>query len=96
MEALNNLQPGGRLVIKAIRKEEVDKEELLRLNYSTHLWEEKEIKSVANFTRKDVQEFLSLAAEMQIRPEFQEFALKDANTASGQYFGKPFGQGDNR
>lgn len=81
VEALRNLEPGGRLVINAIRKEETDKDALLTLSYPHHLWLEKEIKSVANVTRKDVSEFLQLAAEMRIKPEVQEFALKDANQA---------------
>ena len=81
VEALKNLEPGGRLVINAIRKEERDKDVLLSLNYPTHLWLEKEIKSVANVTRQDVSEFLQLAARMKIRPEVEEFALKDANQA---------------
>lgn len=81
VEALKNLEPGGRLVVNAIRKEEVDKDHLLRLDYPGHLWLEKEIKSVANVTRRDVREFLELAAEIPIRPEFQEFALSEANRA---------------
>ncbi|MEK6756889.1 MAG: zinc-dependent alcohol dehydrogenase family protein [Bacteroidota bacterium] len=81
LEALKNLEPGGRLVINAIRKEEIDKDALRRLEYPTHLWLEKEIKSVANVTRRDVSEFLQLAAEMRIKPEVQEFALEDANKA---------------
>jgi propanol-preferring alcohol dehydrogenase len=81
VEALKNLEPGGRLVVNAIRKEEVDKEYLLRLDYPTHLWLEKEIKSVANVSRSDVSEFLELAAEIPIRPEVQEFTLEEANKA---------------
>jgi propanol-preferring alcohol dehydrogenase len=81
LEALKNLEPGGRLVINAIRKEEIDKDALRRLEYPTHLWLEKEIKSVANVTRRDVSEFLQLAAEIRIKPEVQEFALEDANKA---------------
>jgi propanol-preferring alcohol dehydrogenase len=81
VEALKNLAPGGRLVINAIRKESVDQQALLDLDYSTHLWMEKEIKSVANVTRRDVQEFLELAAQVPILPEVQEFALEDANQA---------------
>ena len=81
VEALKNLEPGGRLVINAIRKEEVDKEYLLRLDYPTHLWLEKEIKSVANVARDDVKEFLELAAEIPIKPEVQEFTLEEANEA---------------
>ena len=81
MNALTYLSPGGRVVINAIRKEETDKEVLLGLDYPSQLWMEKEIKSVANVTRQDVREFLKLAAEADIRPEFQEFELKDANRA---------------
>jgi propanol-preferring alcohol dehydrogenase len=80
-EALKFLSPGGRLVINAIRKEESDKEVLLKLDYPSQLWMEKEIKSVANVTRQDVREFLQLAAEANIKPEFREYALEDANTA---------------
>jgi len=81
VEALRNLAPGGRLVINAIRKETHDKEALLDLDYPTHLWQEKEIKSVANVTRADISEFLTLAAEIPIVPEVQEYALEDANRA---------------
>ncbi len=81
VEALKNLKSGGRLVINAIRKEEIDKEYLLKLDYPTHLWREKEIKSVANVARRDVGEFLKLAAEIAIKPEVQEFSLEEANKA---------------
>jgi propanol-preferring alcohol dehydrogenase len=81
VEALANLEPGGRLVINAIRKEEVDQEYLLMLDYTEHLWLEKEIKSVANVTRRDVRECLQLSAEAGIAPEIQEFELKEANRA---------------
>jgi propanol-preferring alcohol dehydrogenase len=81
VKALACLKPGGRLIINAIRKEESDKKALLNLDYPEHLWQEKEIKSVANVARTDVREFLQLAAEIQIKPEVQEFELKDANQA---------------
>jgi propanol-preferring alcohol dehydrogenase len=80
-EALKYLKSGGRLVINAIRKEEADKGILMKLDYPTQLWMEKEIKSVANVTRSDVREFLQIAAEAKLRPEFQEYELKDANQA---------------
>ncbi len=79
--AMQSLEPGGRLVINAIRKEAGDQEELLKLDYPEHLWMEKEIKSVANVTRQDVREFLDLAAKVPIKPEVQEFPLQDANQA---------------
>lgn len=81
VEAMKHLAPGGRLVINAIRKEDTDKEQLLSLDYPTHLWHEREIKSVANVARQDVSEFLELAAAIPIRPEVQTFTLDDANKA---------------
>ena len=81
VEALGNLHKGGRLVINAIRKENTDKDYLQKLNYPDHLWYEKEIKSVANVTGKDVADFLELAAKASIRPEYQVFPLEEANRA---------------
>lgn len=81
VEALKNLEKGGRLVINAIRKEAIDNEYLLKLDYPTHLWWEKEIKSVANVARSDVSAFLKLAAEIPIKPEVEEFPLEQANRA---------------
>jgi propanol-preferring alcohol dehydrogenase len=81
LEALKRIKPGGKLVINAIRKEQTDKNQLLNLDFSKHLWMEKEIKSVANVTRRDVSEFLTLAAEIPIVPEIQEYQLDQANVA---------------
>jgi len=81
VEALANLRPGGRLVINAIRKEEGDKDYLLRLSYQDHLWLEKEIKSVANVTHRDIAEFLPIAAEIPLRPQVQTYGLEEANRA---------------
>ena len=81
VEALKNLLPGGRLVINAIRKEDYDKDYLLKLDYPQHLWMEKEIKSVANVALRDVREFLQLAAEIPIKPEYQTYRLEEANQA---------------
>jgi len=79
--ALDNLEKGGRLVINLIRKEETDKEFLLKLDYPKHLWLEKEVKTVANITRGDAEEFLALAALKQIKPEVQIFELEESNKA---------------
>ena len=81
VEALKSLKSGGRLVINAIRKEDRDKDYLMRLDYPAHLWLEKEIKSVANVAKNDVSEFLALAADIPIKPEVQEFGLEEANKA---------------
>jgi propanol-preferring alcohol dehydrogenase len=81
VEALANLEKGGRLVINAIRKEEGDKAYLHQLSYHKHLWQEREIKSVANITGKDISDFLELAAKAVIRPTVQEYPLEAANKA---------------
>jgi len=81
LQALKNLKPGGRLVINAIRKEAADAEVLSKLDYASQLWMEKEIKSVANVTRRDVSEFLALAAGADIRPEVQAYDMEQANEA---------------
>jgi propanol-preferring alcohol dehydrogenase len=81
VEALKNLEAGGRLVINAIRKESVDQGALSQIDYPRHLWLEKEIKSVANVARRDVREFLELASKIPIKPEVQEFPLEGANQA---------------
>jgi propanol-preferring alcohol dehydrogenase len=76
-DALRALQPGGRLVVNAIRK----RTPVPEMDYATHLWEEKELKSVANVTRRDAQEFLALAAQVPVVTEVEEFPLAEANQA---------------
>ena len=76
-DALAGLAPGGRLVVNAIRK----RDPVPELDYATHLWHEKELKSTANVTRRDVEEFLPLAAEISIVPEVETFPLAQANEA---------------
>ncbi|MBN1987220.1 MAG: alcohol dehydrogenase catalytic domain-containing protein, partial [Prolixibacteraceae bacterium] len=81
ISALEFLKPGGRLVINAIRKEAVDRQVLLNLDYQRHLWMEKEIKSVANVTSTDVKEFIRIAAEMPFKPHIQTYPFEKANEA---------------
>jgi len=81
VEALKALEKGGRVVINAIRKETKDKDALMKVDYPTHLWLEKELKTVANITRSDAREFLPLAAKIPIVPKVQEFKLEQANEA---------------
>ena len=75
--ALAVLDKGGRLVINAIRKQTL----VPTLDYAEHLWLEKEIKSVANVTRQDAEQFLPLAAQIPIIPQVEEFELSRANEA---------------
>jgi propanol-preferring alcohol dehydrogenase len=81
LAALDCLRPGGRLVINAIRKEAADREQMANIDYQRHLWMEKEIKSVANVTRRDIEEFLPIAAEIPLRVEYQSYPLEKANLA---------------
>ncbi len=76
-DALAVLEKGGRLVINAIRKETP----VPPLDYARYLWLEKEIKSVANVTRRDAEQFLPLAAKIPIIPTIEEFPLEQANHA---------------
>ncbi len=79
--SLKNLASGGRLIINAIRKDVVDKNYLTNIDYERDLWMEKEIKSIANVTRKDIEETLAIASKFKIKPEFQTFSLENANAA---------------
>ncbi len=53
----------------------------IEMDYASLLWREKEIKSVANVTRKDIGEFLALAARCNLKPEVETFTWKEANLA---------------
>jgi propanol-preferring alcohol dehydrogenase len=81
LAALKCLRPGGRLVINAIRKEDADKSLMAEIDYAKHLWQEKELKTVANVTSHDIKAFLAIAAEAGIRPEVQVYPLNEANKA---------------
>lgn len=81
LAALECLRPGGRLIINAIRKEDADRPLMAKIRYEDHLWLEKEIKSVANVTRRDIEEFLPIAAEIPLHVETQAYPLEKANEA---------------
>lgn len=81
VHALECLKPGGRLVINAIRKEHIDQNYLVNINYPEHLWMEKEIKSVANVTSDDVREFIEIAAKMPFKPDIVTYPFNEANRA---------------
>jgi len=81
LAALACLRPGGRLVINAIRKESADRDLLATLSYAKHLWLEKEIKSVANVTHRDIEDFLQIAADIPVHVTTQAYALEEANQA---------------
>ncbi|MFT8891226.1 MAG: zinc-dependent alcohol dehydrogenase family protein [Acetobacter papayae] len=73
--ALKAVRKGGRVVCAGIHMSTIP-----AFSYDI-LWEEREIVSVANLTREDGMEFLSLAPRIGIRATTTPYALKDANTA---------------
>ena len=80
-DGLPLLAPAGRFVINAIRKTETDKEVLAEIGYDTHLWMEREVKSVANVTPDDIRNALRVAADIPIKPSVTTYPLEDANRA---------------
>jgi propanol-preferring alcohol dehydrogenase len=48
------------------------------------LWGERKIRSVANLTRRDAQEFLALAPRIPVKTQVQTFPLTDSNRALAQ------------
>jgi propanol-preferring alcohol dehydrogenase len=73
--ALARLRPGGTLAINAIHTSPIPE-----MPYNL-LYHERTIRSVANATRRDAEEFLPLAAAIPVRTDTQTFALAEANRA---------------
>jgi propanol-preferring alcohol dehydrogenase len=71
--ALSHLRKAGTLCINAIHTSPIPE-----MPYHL-LWNERTIRTVANATRRDAEEFLSLAAQIPIHTETQLFDLDDAN-----------------
>lgn len=79
LAALAVLRPGGRLVINAIAKEAGDQDQWLKLDYTRHLWREKQIRTVTNVTRADVRACLGLAVEAGLKPQVTAWPFESAN-----------------
>jgi propanol-preferring alcohol dehydrogenase len=73
--ALRALRKGGRVVCAGIHMSDIP-----AFAYSL-LWGERSITSVANLTRRDGREFMALAAQVQLQPVVEAFALRDAGVA---------------
>jgi propanol-preferring alcohol dehydrogenase len=73
--ALRALARGGTVAINAIHLDRIPE-----LSYD-HLWWERNLVSVANYTRQDAVELLELAADIPIRTHFETRALTSANEA---------------
>jgi propanol-preferring alcohol dehydrogenase len=50
-------------------------------DYDQLLWGERQIRSVANMTRQDARDFLTVAHDLNIRPQVTVFPLDEANNA---------------
>lgn len=73
--ALANVRKGGAVVCAGIHMSDIPS-----FRYEL-LWGERSIQSVANLTRADGDEFLSLVAKIRIETQVTSFALENANTA---------------
>lgn len=73
--ALAAIRPGGRVVCAGIHMSEIP-----AFPYEL-LWEERQLRSVANLTRRDGEELLPLAVELGIEPEVAVYPLERANEA---------------
>jgi propanol-preferring alcohol dehydrogenase len=74
-EALSRTTPGGVVVCAGIHMSDIPS-----FPYRL-LWEERIVRSVANLTRTDAEEFLALAADIPLRMHVQLYPLADANLA---------------
>ncbi|OIR01109.1 alcohol dehydrogenase [mine drainage metagenome] len=74
-QALRHTAKGGTVVCAGIHMSEVPS-----FPYSI-LWGERSIRSIANLTRRDGEEFLALAPRAGIRTEVETFRLEQANEA---------------
>jgi len=84
--ALRAVRKGGVVVCGGIHMSDIP-----QFPYSI-LWGERQLRSVANLTRRDAEEFLALAPQVPVRTQVETFALTDANVAlarlrSGQLSG---------
>ncbi len=72
--ALGHLRPGGTLAINAIHLSPIP-----TMPYDL-IYGERILRSVANFTRQDAQEFLTLAAQIPLKTDVEIYPFDRANT----------------
>jgi propanol-preferring alcohol dehydrogenase len=73
-QILGALDRGGRLALAGVTMTEIP-----ALDYDRLLYHEREIISVANFTRRDAEELLTLAGDIPIRTDVETHPLERAN-----------------
>ena len=76
VSALASLRKGGVVAINAIHLDQVP-----AFDYDSLLWGERQIRSVANMTRQNAHDFLTIASDISLRPPVVTFPLADANRA---------------
>ncbi len=74
-EALRRLDKGGTVVCAGIHMSEIPP-----FPYSI-LWEERSIRSVANLTRQDGEDFFQIAPKVPVKTDIHTYSLEDANQA---------------
>ncbi|MFS8082873.1 MAG: hypothetical protein ACMG51_05430 [Ginsengibacter sp.] len=73
--ALRNIDKGGEVICGGIHMSDIP-----GFPYNL-LWEERSIKSVANMTRKDGQEFFKTLRDIPVHPHTEVFKLQQASEA---------------
>ena len=73
--ALDVIRPGGTVSLAGIHMSDIPS-----FPYEL-LWHERSLRSVANMTRRDAEEFMAIAAEAHVRSDVELFPLADANAA---------------
>ncbi|MBF0600483.1 zinc-dependent alcohol dehydrogenase family protein [Limosilactobacillus oris] len=76
LPALASLVPGGTLALAGIHMSDVP-----TLNYQDYLFHEKTLTSVESNTRRDGEEFLTLADRLDIEPAVTEYPFEQADQA---------------
>jgi propanol-preferring alcohol dehydrogenase len=76
VSALASLRKGGVVAINAIHLDQMPV-----FDYDKLLWGERQIRSVANMTRQDARDFMSIAQDLHISPQVTVFPLDRANDA---------------
>jgi propanol-preferring alcohol dehydrogenase len=77
-QALAVTVPGGTVVCAGIHMSDIPS-----FPYQL-LWGERSVRSVANLTRRDAEEFLALAPQVPVRTAVETFPLEQANEALGR------------
>jgi alcohol dehydrogenase, propanol-preferring len=75
--ALRAVRPGGTVVCGGIHMSDIPS---FRYEY---LWKERVVRSVANLTRRDAEEFLALAPKVPVKTTTTRYPLREVNRALG-------------